>query len=75
MTSPKLADLTLPELEGLITKIVRQQLRQPAPPQLTPQQLQELFAAVDRDRWTPPPGTPKLSDLIAEDREQWRRGM
>lgn len=70
MTSPKLADLTLPELEGLITKIVRQQLRQPAPPQLTPQQLQELFAAVDRDRWTPPPGTPSTTELLREDRDR-----
>ena len=31
--------------------------------------LEEVFDSIERDRWTPPPGTPSPSQMIREDRD------
>lgn len=31
--------------------------------------LEEVFADIERHRWTPPPGTPSVTELLREDRD------
>ncbi len=32
--------------------------------------LEEVLASIDRHRWTPPPGTPSVNELLREDRDR-----
>jgi hypothetical protein len=32
--------------------------------------LNEIFASIERNRWTPPPGTPEPAQMIREDRDR-----
>lgn len=32
--------------------------------------LAEVLASIDRHRWTPPPGTPPVNELLREDRDR-----
>ncbi|GET40509.1 hypothetical protein [Microseira wollei] len=73
----KVADLTVAELRTLITQIVDERLIlwvQPPHPKNT-RSPQEILAAMDRLRWTPPPGAPTGSEMIIAEREKWRQPM
>jgi hypothetical protein len=75
--SKKVADLTVAELRTLITQIVDERLIlwvQPPHPKDT-RSPQEILAAMDRLRWTPPPGAPTGSEMIIAEREKWRQPM
>lgn len=75
--SKKVADLTVAELRTLITQIVDERLIlwvQPPHPKDT-RSPQEILEAMDRLRWTPPPGAPTGSEIIIEEREKWRQPM
>ncbi len=68
----KVADLTVSELRTLITQIVDERLIrwvQPPHPKDT-RSPQEILEAMDRLRWTPPPGSPSVVEMIREDRDR-----
>jgi hypothetical protein len=64
-----LADMNREELIQLIEEVVEQKLAalQPRKPRRTPE---EVFASIDRNMWTPPPGAPTPQELIREDRDR-----
>jgi hypothetical protein len=68
MVTQKVADLTVEELESLVTEIVDQQL-QKLFKKADPRSLEEIFDSIDRHRWTPPPGSPSTLELLREDRD------
>ena len=68
----KLADLKVSDLRTLITQIVDERLIrwvQPPHPKDT-RSPQEILEAMDRLRWTPPPGSPSVVEMIREDRDK-----
>ncbi|UBF24990.1 hypothetical protein K9N68_25620 [Kovacikia minuta CCNUW1] len=74
MQTQKVTDMTIEELKDLIQHIVDERLQQQAQSNDS-QSVQEILRAIEQHRWTPPPGTPKASQMIIEEREQWRQGM
>ncbi len=77
MAPKKVGDMTTKELESLIIKTVDMKFRlvlRPATP-AEPDQVRALLKAIANRRWTPPVGAPTASQMILEDRNQWRQGM
>jgi hypothetical protein len=66
MNPEKLGDMTLDELTELVEKIVERQLH---PPKKDTRSLEEVLDSLDRNRWTPPPGSPSTLQMIREDRD------
>jgi hypothetical protein len=66
MNPEKLGDMTLDELTKLVEKIVERQLH---PPKKDTRSLEEVLDSLDRNRWTPPPGSPSTLQMIREDRD------
>ncbi len=77
MTTKSLAEMTVEELKELITQVVDQRLINSKHPSklVDKQRLQEIFAAIDRHIIVPLPGEPTGSEMIIEERNQWRQGM
>ncbi|MBC6420640.1 MAG: hypothetical protein GDA43_00945 [Hormoscilla sp. SP5CHS1] len=73
-----IADLTVEELKALIAEVVDDRMmrywRQPEPV-IDKVALKKLMDSIDSHRWTPPPGSPTLSQMIIEERAQWRQPM
>jgi hypothetical protein len=71
MGTERVADMTLEELKGLIAQIVDERIRQGEQPQRPKEKrsVQEILEAMDRLRWTPPPGSPSVVEMIREDRD------
>ncbi len=66
MSAQRVADMTIEELKTLITQIVGEQLY--ASPK-DDRALEEVLAAMDRIRWTPPAGSKTTLEMIREDRD------
>lgn len=77
-----IANMTLDELKKLIIDLMDEQRMdlllnehdmEDAPFDLDDEPdnrtLEEVLADIERDRWTPPPGTPSPSQMIREDRD------
>ena len=72
-----IADLTVDELKALIASVVDERMqywRQPEPV-IDKVALKKLMDSIDSHRWTPLPGSPTLSQMIIEERDQWRQPM
>lgn len=77
MADQKVSDMTVEELKALIAEVVDERLKlwlMPVKP-VDKQRLKKTLENIDRIRWTPPPGSPTLSEMIIEERERWRQGM
>ncbi len=70
----KVVDMTVDDLKELIRQVVKEQLQNQPPPKDT-RSVAEILQSIEQHRWTPPPGTPTASQMIIEEREQWRQGM
>jgi hypothetical protein len=71
ITAQRVADMTVEELQGLIAEVVDRRLshsQQPETPKET-RSVQEILAAMDSLRWTPPPGSPTTLEMLREDRD------
>ena len=75
MQLPKVADMTVDDLKQLIREVVNEQLQKQPPKATDPRSVKEILQSIEQHRWTPPSGTPKASEMIIEEREQWRQGM
>jgi len=65
MDTERVADMTLDDLKTLVTRIVNEKLRRSPKDDRT---LEEVLAAMDRIRWTPPPGSRTTLEMLQEDR-------
>ena len=64
----RIADLKLEELQAMIDQAVERKLRELLFLPNEVHSLEEVFDAVDRHRWTPPPGSRSTLQLLREDR-------
>ncbi len=64
MAIKRVADMTLDELNALIDERLRQILK----PQDN-RSIEEVLDSIDRNMWTPPPGTKSSLELLREDRD------
>jgi hypothetical protein len=72
-----ISDMTLDELKKLINETIDERLailndvfELDDGDDDDPRTLEEVFASIDRNLWTPPPGTPSTTQLLREDRER-----
>ena len=70
-----IADMSLEELRKLIDEIVEQHLALDTSEadqmyETDTRSLQDVYASLDRNLWTPPPGTPSTTELLREDRDR-----
>lgn len=72
MQSPKVTDMTVAELKALVNQLVDERVRHHAQMTETIDQdkLKQLMETIERHRWTPPPGTPSVVELLREDRDR-----
>ncbi|MCL1462866.1 hypothetical protein [Argonema galeatum] len=72
MGNKAVAELTVEELKAIIAQVVDERLQQERHPTITVKKrsLQDVMAAMDRIRWTPPPGSPSVVEMIREDRDR-----
>ncbi|MBC6479034.1 MAG: hypothetical protein EBE86_002645 [Hormoscilla sp. GUM202] len=70
-----IADLTVEELKALIAEVVDERMRYWRKPVVDKVALKKLMDSIDSHRWTAPPGSPTLSQMIIEEREKWRQPM
>ncbi|MFB2920132.1 MULTISPECIES: hypothetical protein [Aerosakkonema] len=71
MTPQRVADMTIEELKTLISQVVEEKIgysQRPQSPKDT-RSVQQVLAAMDRIRWTPPAGAPSVVEMIREDRD------
>lgn len=66
MADQRIRDMTLEELNELVEQIVDRRLKQRARPE-TARTVEEVLASLDRNLWTPPPGTKSSLELLRED--------
>ena len=67
MTVERVADMTIDELKGIVSEIVNEKLKQ-YPRREDHRSLEEVLAAMDRLRWTPPSGAKSTLELLRENR-------
>jgi hypothetical protein len=78
-----LADMTVDDLRQLILDLLEEQrltglfgkadMDESAfviEDEFDPRSLAEVFDSVERNRWTPPPGSPTPSEMIRQDRDE-----
>ena len=75
MQSLKIADMTIDDLKNLIHQVVDEHIKNQQVESNHALPMQDILKAIEQHRWTPPPGTPKASQMIIEERNQWRQGM
>ncbi len=75
MQAQTVAEMTIAELKDLIRQVVDDRLRRQQPEPKDERSVQEILRSMEEHRWTPPPGTPTASQMIIEERNQWRQGM
>lgn len=69
MATQRVADMTIDELKTLIAREVEQHMAiWPRP--YDPRTPQEILDSIDRNMWTPPPGTPSTLAMLREDRDR-----
>lgn len=67
METQTIGSMTLAELQALVSTLIDERLQALGKPAKT-RSLDEVFASVNRNRWTPPPGSPSTLELLREDR-------
>ncbi len=69
MATQRVTDMTVEELKALIAREVeRHVIAGPRP--YDPRAPQEILRSIQRNRWTPPPGTPSTLEMLREDRDR-----
>jgi hypothetical protein len=69
MENERIGDMTLEELKALIESTVDQRIRKIRKPQSS-RSIDEINASIREHRWTPPPGSPSVLELLREDRDR-----
>lgn len=67
MVAAKIVDMTVDDIKSLITEIVDEKLRNWQQSRDT-RSVEQILAAMDRLRWTPPSDSPSTTELLREDR-------
>jgi hypothetical protein len=67
MVAAKIVDMTVDDIKSLIAEVVDERLRNWQQSRDT-RSVEEILAAMDRLRWTPPSGSPSTTELLREDR-------
>lgn len=70
MAAPKITDMTVDDLKALIAEVVDERLHSWQQRPKDTRSVQEILAAMDRLRWTPPPSSPTTTELLGEDRDR-----
>lgn len=68
MVATKIVDMTVDDIKSLIAEVVDERLRNWQQSRDT-RSVDEILAAMDRLRWTPPSGSPGTTELLREDRD------
>jgi hypothetical protein len=69
MAADQVANMTMEELKSLIAQMVDERLKlRPIRQTKDDRSVEEVLAAMDRIRWTPPPGSRSTLEMIREDR-------
>lgn len=69
MDSERVSDLTMHELRKLIGEAVDERL-QTWPRPYDARSTQAVLQSIDKNIWTPPPGSPSTLELLREDRDR-----
>jgi hypothetical protein len=64
-----LGEMTLEDLKRLIAEVVAETLAQKDNIEVDIRTWEEVKQDIERHRWTPPPGTPSVTDMLREDRD------
>ncbi|MFP5270690.1 hypothetical protein [Coleofasciculus sp.] len=68
MASAKIVDMTIDDIKALITEVVDERLYNWWQQSRDTRSIEEVLAAMDRLRWTPPQRSPSTTELLREDR-------
>jgi hypothetical protein len=68
MVSAKIVDMTVDDIKSLITEVVDERLQNWWQKSKDSRSLEEVLAAMDRLRWTPPTDSPSTTELLRENR-------
>lgn len=68
MATERVGDMTRDELRAFIRETVqpKDRVRQLG----GKRSVEEVLASIDKHRWTPPPGSPSVVEMIREDRDR-----
>jgi hypothetical protein len=69
MSTQQVADMTLDELKEFVEEIVDQRIHKVISSEEF-RSVDEINEFIDRNRWTPPAGSPTNLELIREDRDR-----
>jgi hypothetical protein len=64
----KIVDMTVDDIKSLITEVVDERLQNRWHQSRDTRSIEEVLAAMDRLRWTPPSDSPSTTELLREDR-------
>lgn len=71
MQTQKVADMTVEELKALINELVDERINHlQTPKPIDKDKLKQVMESIERHRWTPPPGTPSVVEMLREDRDR-----
>jgi hypothetical protein len=65
----RVADMTMAELQTMIEQTVERQLRGIMYTRRDPRSMETVLASIERNRWTPPPGSKSVLEMLREDRD------
>ena len=69
MSSERIGDMTVEELQAMIDAAIDRKL-QGLLGVPDPRSLEEVYESIDRNMWTPPPGSKSTLELLREDRDR-----
>ncbi len=69
MAEKQVAEMTLAELETMISRVVDEKLQTPWPGQHRDRPTEEVLKSTFKHIWTPPPGTKSSLEMLREDRD------
>jgi len=70
MLTNKVSDMTIEELNEFVEQIVDRRLQLQTAKLSDKRSLDEIFASIDANRWTPPPDAKSSLELLREDRDR-----
>ncbi len=69
MVATKIVDMTVDDIKSLITEVVDERLQNWRQQSRDTRSVEEVLAAMDHLRWTPPSNSPSTTELLREDRD------
>ena len=70
MVAAKIGEMTVDDIKCLIAEVVDERLRNCWQQSRDTRSIEEVLAAMDRWRWTPPPGSTSTTELLREERDR-----